>query len=82
MEILDEEGAFKGELVLNPKEVFLECGERFDLEGGSSTHGYEIRSIQWDHGTRVDRDGEEDLCTLCGAPRDHDLEGREVTWIR
>jgi hypothetical protein len=55
MQILDVEGSFKGELVLNPKEVFLECGEprrgRFHKMG----------SIQRGHGACVDHDGEEDF---------------------
>jgi hypothetical protein len=38
--------------------VFLECGEKLDPEGG---HGHEMGSIQWDHGTRVDRDREDPL---------------------
>jgi hypothetical protein len=29
----------------------------------------------------MDLDGKENFCSLCGASRDHDLEGREVTWI-
>jgi hypothetical protein len=33
MQIIDVEGAFKGELVLNPKEMFLECGEGLDQKG-------------------------------------------------
>jgi hypothetical protein len=84
MQILDVEGAFKGELALNPKEVFLECSERLDPERGTSTHGNEMGSTQRGHSTCMDLDGNEGFCPplrFCGAPRDHDLDGREVTRI-
>jgi hypothetical protein len=46
MQIIDVEDTFKGELVLNPKVMFLECGEGLGPERSASTQGV-VKSHAW-----------------------------------
>jgi hypothetical protein len=81
MEIFYVKGPFKGQLILDSKEVLLKCSQGLYPERTATRDGNQMGTIERDRSACMNGNRYEDLVSCFRFSRNDNLKGREITGV-